>query len=478
MILNEFFNLPQVFEKDMNEFDASGYDRYSIYMDDYDLKEKFSDLDDAVEAIEAYKRDDPKSRYADYNVRDLVGKVVWRNDAWQDVAKPGKIQFLPRNDQGVAEGMFGSRPNPVLPIVAKIDRVARELNPQNVETGKQIIQSHTRDITRMLSPQARSGVDVIEQDELDEVDRRGFLKGMGAAAVAGAGISKTNNANAWDTKVIENMLQLYYICKDPDAISNNPEIKKPLCDKVQSSIKKFASRNDVGPMGKSSGKMILNSWYPKVKNDLDTLKYDELTPEQHFYGKLIGMRVRESNKIISDFNSMMEFNESVSQGVAEGVDIGQEWMSDTELDQYVPDRLQQQWRELLGYDQNGNPSALWVNLTGGYEPDVRDPEHRALMVKVANKWFTAKKIPNVKFFNVKDADDELEWLVQIGQQGVAEGKDDYVPPKEANYDDKYQAMVRRVGEKAKRQEKARQQQPPKTPVRENRRELLKQIIQS
>jgi hypothetical protein len=112
----------------------------------------------------------------------------------------------------------------------------------------------------------------------------------------------------------------------------------------------------------------------------------------------------------------------IKQGVMEAVDIGQEWMSDTELDQYVPDRLQQQWRELLGYDRDGNPSALWANLTGGYEPDVNDPQHRALMVKVANKWFAAKKIPNVKFFNVKDADDELEWLVQIGQQGVAEGK--------------------------------------------------------
>jgi len=106
---------------------------------------------------------------------------------------------------------------------------------------------------------------------------------------------------------------------------------------------------------------------------------------------------------------------------AEGVDIGQEWMSDTELDQYVPERLQKQWRELLGYDEHGNPSALWANLTGGYEPDVNDPQHRALMVKVANKWFAAKKIPNVKFFDVKDADDELEWLVQIGRQEVAEG---------------------------------------------------------
>jgi hypothetical protein len=260
MILNEFFNLPQVFEKDMNEFDASGYDRYSIYMDDYDLKEKFSDLDDAVEAIEAYKRDDPKSRYADYNVRDLNGKVVWRNDAWQDVPKPGKIQFLPRNDQGVAEGlnefapdgfnggndddgndseymrgykdgygypkvvksskgkeiwmhvtpknapltdrylqgwndakygsspnqdlinldklgeqgvaegMFGSRPSPVLPVVDKINKVARGLTPQNVEVGKQIIQNKTSEITRMLSPQSKSGVDVIEQGMAEAKD--------------------------------------------------------------------------------------------------------------------------------------------------------------------------------------------------------------------------------------------------------------------------------------------------------------------
>ena len=61
------------------------------------------------------------------------------------------------------EGIFGSKPSPVLPIVAKIDKMARELTPQNVETGKQIIQSHTRDITRILSPQDKAGVDVIEQ---------------------------------------------------------------------------------------------------------------------------------------------------------------------------------------------------------------------------------------------------------------------------------------------------------------------------
>jgi hypothetical protein len=101
------------------------------------------------------------------------------------------------------------------------------------------------------------------------------------------------------------------------------------------------------------------------------------------------------------------------QGVAEAKHQPN-WMSDTELDQYVPNQLFQKWRELLGYDRNGKPSALWVNMTGGYEPDVRDPEDRANMVRVANKWFAMKRIPNVKFFDVRDADDELEWLVQKG----------------------------------------------------------------
>jgi hypothetical protein len=109
------------------------------------------------------------------------------------------------------------------------------------------------------------------------------------------------------------------------------------------------------------------------------------------------------------------------QSVPNAIDIGSEWMTDTELDQYVPDQLQQQWRELVGYDAEGNVSALWANITGGYEPDANDPEDRANMVRVANKWFAMKRIPNVRFFDVRDVGDELEWLVQIGGQGVREG---------------------------------------------------------
>jgi hypothetical protein len=49
-----------------------------------------------------------------------------------------------------------------------------------------------------------------------------------------------------------------------------------------------------------------------------------------------------------------------------------------------------------------------------------------------------------------------------------EGKGDYVPPKEADYGDEYQAMVKRVGEKARAQEKAKQQsKDSKQPIREH-----------
>jgi hypothetical protein len=74
-----------------------------------------------------------------------------------------KELFKRRQQQGVAEGIFNSKPNPVLPIVDKIAKVAGGLTPQNVETGKQIIQANARDITRILSPQDKAGVDVIEQ---------------------------------------------------------------------------------------------------------------------------------------------------------------------------------------------------------------------------------------------------------------------------------------------------------------------------
>jgi len=163
-------------------------------------------------------------------------------------------------------------------------------------------------------------------------------------------------------------------------------------------------------------KMIETSAREKLHRRHQELRKKSGLPDPDYYREL-----KASYDIADDQERLAQQAEIKKKyQVAEAVDIGQEWMSDTELDQYVPNHLQQKWRELFGYDEDGNPSAMWTAVTGGYEPDVRDPQHRALMVKLANKWFAANKILNVKFFDVKDAIDELEWLVQIGEQGVAE----------------------------------------------------------
>jgi len=64
-----------------------------------------------------------------------------------------------------------------------------------------------------------------------------------------------------------------------------------------------------------------------------------------------------------------------------------------------------------------------------------------------------------------------EYIKRIGAPNLPEAKK---PSKEADYGDDYQDMVKRVAA----QEKRKQQQQPKAPVRESRRALLKQIIQS
>ena len=200
---------------------------------------------------------------------DTAVEREWTHNNASGVGDRSLAQHLQSlKEQDVAEGIFGSKPNPVLPIVDKIAKVAGGLTPQNVEVGKQIIQANARDIARMLSPQSRAGIDVIE-----------------------------------------------------------------------------------------------------------------------------GTRERLSN---------------------------------------LHDKIRK-------------------------EKDLPDPKE---YLKIAQQ--KKKEIADLK------AQDKKE---------VGEGKGDYVPPKEADYGDDYQAMVKRVGEKARAQEKAKQQQP-KPPVRESRRALLKQIIQS
>ena len=64
-------------------------------------------------------------------------------------------------------------------------------------------------------------------------------------------------------------------------------------------------------------------------------------------------------------------------------------------------------------------------------------------------------------------------LKKATTEGVAEGKGDYVPPKEADYGDDYQSMVKRVGQKAKQQELAKKKQEKSKDLDESTNQLNK-----
>jgi hypothetical protein len=191
--------------------------------------------------------------------------------------------------------------------------------------------------------------------------------------------------------------------------------------------KKSAKQGDVKHKGKDIeegiGGMIAGGVGQFIGNKIDPLAGEIMRAHGEIAGRKAEYTIRKYMHLLQKALKQQLDSGKKEEGVEEDVDIGREWMSDTELDQYVPDELEQEWRELVGYDEEGNVHPLWANMTGDYEPDVSDPQHRAWMVKVANKWFAMKKIPNVKFYDVKDADDELEWSVQIGDQDVKEGSD-------------------------------------------------------
>ena len=68
---------------------------------------------------------------------------------------------------------------------------------------------------------------------------------------------------------------------------------------------KFASRNDMGPTGKTNGRIILNSYYPNIKQRMDEIKYSDNTLDAYY--QYITTISPQASKTISDFESLMEF---------------------------------------------------------------------------------------------------------------------------------------------------------------------------
>jgi hypothetical protein len=470
MILNEFFNLPQVFEKDMDE----------------GTRERLSNLHDKIRKEKGLP--DPKE---------------YLKIAQQKKKEIADLKAQDKKDPGMEEGIFGSRPSPVLPVVDKIAKVASGLTPQNVEVGKQIIQNKASEITRMLSPQTKPGVDVIEQGSAIN-ENSDVLAGLTDILKTAASRQAPQNPRYFAQQVKDVALQL----KDNPATqkwSNYLDGVVKWADVISSGKEQYSSgfANEVhsvlGPATRAYQDALLN----KQGVAEDSTAHDC----KHCNGKgYHTVTKKDGTKVATNCPQCKGKGYIVTKGVAEatGDQKFDTMMSRITAEPKYPDRqmLPTSIPELIKWaDQNNKPYhkffALWARKHGFtnvndalvWAGDNIDPydewgDDDEFLIDAAKHDREAAELLKVYKCYEEIWDDWGDKYRQMNMpdsrkgtdEGVAEGKDDYVPPREADYGPEYQAMVKRVGEKARAQEKAKQQ--PKTPVRESRRELLRQIIQS
>ena len=168
----------------------------------------------------------------------------------------------------------------------------------------------------------------VAEGSLEEVDRRGFLKGMGAAAVA---ISPAFKAMAQDFNLTDKeitmfgmVLDAYWVCL------NYPKTTDPeKCKRIKQGLSEYAKKR-----GFSSQE--LNGFYSSA-----TSQNSEKIKDKKWI-EIINSSYNIAERLLQDLNQMRPF-ESVEQGVAEG----------EEQNVFAPDIETQQ---LLRYAQQHYPN--------------------------------------------------------------------------------------------------------------------------
>jgi hypothetical protein len=152
----------------------------------------------------------------------------------------------------------------------------------------------------------------------EDLSRRGFLKGMGAAAVAGAAGNssaitydpKTNTTNfdVDDIIIINKFLELYWLIRNDLPLP--PDKKNSLIQEYQMIANKFTRQA-------TNGGPFLNSQWSTVNRTMSSRKENNPAEHEKFRAQLVA----NAKKIVSDFEGLMEFRESVEQGLSEEFDL-------------------------------------------------------------------------------------------------------------------------------------------------------------
>jgi hypothetical protein len=184
--------------------------------------------------------------------------------------------------------------------------------------------------------------------------------------------------------------------------------------------------------GKRGYHSYFESWTPALTEDEEQVDLSEM-----FMSSTLDPRIESVMPILGKLSKNISESGTMAETIAlEAWADGVANCNDEEIEEAGNKPLEP---SRFGMGDDSTPRELKTKMSGASD------EH----VKAVAKQKISKLDSKIRAMQHKLAKTELR------KRGVSEG--DYKDPEEAEYDDEYQEMVKRVGQKAKQQEKAKQQ---------------------
>ena len=390
-----------------------------------------------------------------------------------------------RGEQGVAEGQLESNtPDPVVVVQDLKGNILDKINlsvaaqkyklgqPQNIK-NQLAHQNYTKvGNYTIVSPMSGQPQDAttqgVAETELEEVDRRGFLKGLGAAAVAGGALAGQKTTE----KKVPNDKVAYYLLGEYAAISHwssyIPEMKS-WENELKPYIEDIWLSQEAGDLPDEFDQAYTNG-FNHTNQFLDSydIKSKSVGEAKQIANRWANLWKPRHDKLIL---RLTKSNESIEQGMAEGVMYGAENL-DVGDDVIISGNVELKGAtgviDSFGQDKrfvvvnlynHGKHSFHSSDVSANdhdndeHDDDVLDEksvsqaQFRTMAAAAHNPKF-AKKVgisqDVAQEFNQADKKSNYKKLPARATEGKQQKGADYRDPKEVDYDDEYDAMVARV----------------------------------
>lgn len=459
MILNEFFNLPQVFEKDMTEAESMHTDMtvaQQVFKDNPDIDHEDDILNAAfpyvVELVGSRKRANYMFNYDEDFPGDLISAYRYLQRDQHDVG----LEEVAKWRDPKYKGQLYTQEPPDYNDTREYDRAMWDPKPDDYPGRKELPGGGEYDRTDpLVKGFGRSGVgEPVSKGPRKGLPSRDQITSLKQSIKDISG--RHTRANLPEQGMAEGLSKQFEIIY----LDQSGERKR----KIVSGTSKESVARQFKKQYKLEIEQVKQLQQGVAEGANDTV-YPNATVIKSKNGKPVG-------EIYQDESGWGCFHYRADRGAShiESREEALEWLKDI-AEEYRQDRSLGEQGMAEGhadqqrkvFKKNGHPVGE-VGIDRESSPGV-------------GQWYMKYYATGDDFSGYDSMEEAVADLKHLVSQFKAEGRGDYVPPKEADYGPEYQAMVRRVGQKARQQEKAKQQQP-KAPVRESRLALLKQIIQS